>query len=115
MCSGLEDEDHRQVGDAAAQVAPASGGGVCQANDLLRELLRAPHLARDEGSKAATDEETAGNKTAGVADEHDADNEGARQEEAEGQALAGAHHVAHGTHDEAREDGTRDRRDVAYV
>ena len=40
----LEDEDHRQVGDAAAQVAPASGGGVCQADDLLRELLRAPHL-----------------------------------------------------------------------
>ena len=72
-------------------------------------------LARDEGSEAATDEESADNKAAGVADEHDADNEGARQEEAEGQALAGAHHVAHGTHDEAREDGTRDRRDVAYV
>jgi len=72
-------------------------------------------LARDEGSEAATDEEAADDEAGGVVDEHDSDNEGTRQEEAEGQALAGAHHVAHGTHDKAREDGARDRRDVAYV
>lgn len=157
----LEDEDHRQVGDATAQVAPASGGGVGQADDFLGELLRAPHLhagvrplkllawgqgagvctarlergaagchvvaggwwvvaggwrlARNERSEAATDKEAAGDEAGGVGDEHDAQNEGACQEEAEGQALARTHHIANGAHHEAREDGAGDRGDVAQV
>ena len=72
-------------------------------------------LARDERSEAATDEEAHGDEAGGVGDEHDAQNEGAGQEEAEGQALARTHHIANGAHDEAREDGAGDRGDVAQV
>ena len=147
----FEDEDHRQVGDAAAQVAPAAGGGVGEADDALRELLRAPHLptdarwgerrwcarrrrreraecvrwrvaprgvehlARDERGEAAADEEAADDEAGGVIDEHDADDKGAREEEAEGQALASAHHVAHGAHQQARDDGAGDGHDVGQV
>ena len=72
-------------------------------------------LARDERSEAAADEEAAHDEAGGVGDEHDADDEGARQEEAESQPLACAHDVAHGAHDEAREDGAGHRHDICQI
>tara|TARA_B100000795_G_scaffold164677_2_gene123855 strand:+ start:676 stop:993 length:318 start_codon:yes stop_codon:yes gene_type:complete len=56
---GQEEEWHRQVGDTAAQVAPAGCGGVGDADDPLVEHLRAPGLCTHEGREREADQEAA--------------------------------------------------------
>ena len=60
---GQEEVRHRQIRDAAAQVAPAGRGGIGDTDDFLAEHLRAPSLRTDEGGQREADQAAADDET----------------------------------------------------
>mmetsp|Transcript_16661 Transcript_16661/g.50389 ORF Transcript_16661/g.50389 Transcript_16661/m.50389 type:complete len:426 (-) Transcript_16661:319-1596(-) len=103
-----EDVRHRQVGDAAAEVAPAAGGGVDGPDDALGEHLRAPDLAGDEGGEREADERAAGDEGIGVLRGREDDEAGQRRKEEDAHGLACSKLVAERAGEETHRDGRAD-------
>mmetsp|Transcript_15325 Transcript_15325/g.36264 ORF Transcript_15325/g.36264 Transcript_15325/m.36264 type:complete len:322 (-) Transcript_15325:21-986(-) len=108
-----EEERHRQVGDAASQVAPAGRGGVGDANDGFGEHLCAPGLRADERGKGEADETAAHDEAYSIRREHHPDDAGRADRHKNEHALAGAEDVHHGAHDCAEYDGAGHAGDLA--
>ena len=100
------DERHEELGDAAAEVTPARGGGVGDANALAVEHAGHPVLARNEGGQTKTDAEATDQEAGGVGDVGHAEAERGREQQNDGQAVPGPDNVTDGAHDDARADRT---------
>jgi hypothetical protein len=102
------DERHEELSDAAAEVTPARGGGVGDADALAVEHAGHPELARHEGGQTETDAEAADQEAGGVFDVGHAEAERSGEQEDDGQAVARSYHVADGSHDDTGDDGAGD-------
>mmetsp|Transcript_2697 Transcript_2697/g.6702 ORF Transcript_2697/g.6702 Transcript_2697/m.6702 type:complete len:657 (+) Transcript_2697:106-2076(+) len=108
-----EEERHRQVGDAAAKVAPAGRCGIGDADDAPRKHLGAPRLRADERGQREADQAAANDETGSVSGEHHADDAGSADRHEHEHALARAEDVHHRAHDGAEHDGARHAGDLA--
>ena len=105
---GEEDGAHDELGDAAAEVAPAADEGVGGTDDLLGEHAGGPVLAHDEGAADEADEETENNQAGGGVDEAGAGRGDGAAAQDHGEEDAGAVLVAQRAEDEAHADGASD-------